>query len=263
MAWDRKTGDGSLLPLAALVGQTGKPRGTPPTAAEFRSLAANTLGADRRAEIESHIAHDPAVFKAFISSAATRSTAPAPTARVRQWLSSPVGLAAAASFAIAAVALGLFMNSGAPPVKPGQHTMAGTRPATTTTRSAPRDWRRRSVRYGLQNPGFLGGSGDADQGQALAAACRNGDCGAEIEALTDFGALLAGLSDQCADSPAARAPLDGASRGIEKLNTLRTDVTDRYWNAEMQNLARQLERPAPEACAAVSRVISAAGTNKN
>jgi hypothetical protein len=262
MFWRRKADNPSLLPLAALISQTGSGRGAPPTAAEFRALSEGTLSPERRAEIESQLAHDPAVFRAFMASVNTRRANGTRAPRARSWLFSPVALGAAASLAICVVILGLFASFDAPS-RSQDSRLARTQPARPAATPTPMpDWRRRAVRYGIENPGWFSGSDSSMQGQSFGGDCGSGDCDQEIDALTDFGVVVARLAEECLQSPDPATPLDAGSHR-RQIEALLAEVDDRHWNSEMQNLARTLARPAREACPAVARLIRAAGANRN
>lgn len=255
----RKAPDSPLLPLAALVGQTGRAMGPPPSAAEFRALSRDELPAGRRAEVESHIAHDPAVFRAFLQSGVVPRASREGNKGWAQWFLSPAGIAAAVICTLGPLAWFLAQRD-APVERHGM--MASTRPSATAPAPAVNtpDWRRRTVRQGFENPGWFGSSSGADA-QAFSGSCSGDDCGNEIDALADFGARLSALSSECRGHSDPGQPLDGAGRHASKLRSLRADVTDRRWSAEIQGLERQLDGPAREACASVARIVRSVGAN--
>lgn len=246
----------SLLEAMALLGQTGAARGSRPTARELREYSAGGLAAERRVEIESQLAHDPDVLRAFIAS--SRAYARAPSAAAAGWRERLFGgwrLAASAAGAAALAVVAFVLNTGTGRPVP----VADTRAAHTARPAAAppaRDWRRHAFGYGYENPGAFDRL-TADAPEAFSARCDGGDCASEIDAMTAFGAAMAGVDAACRAAPRSAGPLDAAAGMATALKALRGRISDAAWAGRLEQMIRALDQPAGRACD-VARQISRA-----
>lgn len=234
------------LAILALLAQTGAVRGPRPTPLELLKLARGTLSVGRHIEVESHIAHDPRVFDAFVSGnktivydkTLTRRAAP-------RWRRS---LAALAACVVAVIGILLAMNV------PKQDT--SRRAHETQSRAEPTralDWRRRAFRYGYENSAAHARTLDPSA-DSFSGACTAEGCGNEIEALTDFGAAFARFDFACRRHMHSGDSRVATSDEIRRLQRLRADVRDDHWLRQLDDLLVALVRPAPEACAHIERI---------
>lgn len=251
-----------VLAMLALLGQTGVVHGAPPTQLELANLARGALSASRLAEVESHIAHDPHVFRDFLSAGKAgvydRTLSPPWLTRLApRW-----SLAAVAACAVVAIGFVLAINVEQQAVPPDSPRLTTDRARSLTPRVAAIDWRRRAVRYGYENPSALkrliGPSGDA-----LSAECTGEACGNEIDALTEFGAALARLNSACQARRSAEETLAAAPYEVQRLQAMRSQMNDAHWRRQVDGALAALDRPAPQACAGVGRIGRSAGVMKN
>lgn len=187
-----ESGAGPALAAAALLAQTGRPEGSPPTHDELAAWTRGALSGARLAQVESHIAHDPAVFESAMSLSA-HDTASGPQARF-----------SSGAFALAAslmVALTLGATLLRTPVSVDQRAPdAVVRSAVGT----PQDWRAAAFAAGVAGA-------DVRVLTAAPATCLDADCAALAPVLYRYGARLAGLRDTC---PAEAGALDELGRAL-------------------------------------------------
>lgn len=248
-----------VLAVLALLGQTGVRHGARPTQLELAELSRGALSASRLAEIESHVAHDPRVFRDFLG--ACEAVTHVRTAPRQRWRAPSVwraSLAALAACVVAAISVVLVMNAQQPAAAPDLPRLAIYEALTRTPRATATDWRRRAVRYGYENPSALkrliGPSGDA-----LSGTCAAGACGNEIDALTEFGAALARLESACRASRSPDEALAAAPYEIHRLQAVRSQLSDAHWRRQVDRALVALARPTPQACAGVNRIGRLAG----
>jgi len=169
------------LETAALLAQTGTCRGEKPDRAELRAWATHTLEAERREQVDSHIAHDPAVFEqAMRMLDDTRTVPPARGPRL--------ALAATALVAFVGAVFLLDNSATLAPLEPTPDTMSVERSA----RRPASDWR---------SAAFLAGAARvapfAPQSLNLQN-CIDGEmCPQLALALYNYGRTLAELNAQC------------------------------------------------------------------
>ena len=135
---------------AVLLGQTGEPQGPPPSEDEVAAWAAKRLEGRRLIEVESHIAHDPAVFARAMEQLRARSAAEVPSfftracAALAGWRPGPLPAFAAGVATIGLVAL-LAVQLRSPEHVPDASAAA---PVLRGTAQQPSDWRVVAFRAG-------------------------------------------------------------------------------------------------------------------
>lgn len=223
-----------LLAQAALLAQTGSAKGRPPSANELRAWADKSLSPQRRAEVDSHLAHDPAILEQAMryvgSSGAT--TRPAP----------PM-LALAASALLALIGATYFLAAGSStdvPVEAGVERSA---------RATVSDWRGAAFESGVNHR-------DDFQPTALNIdACIDGSrCPQLASAVYNYGRTLTAIRATCARRG---APAASELAALEDTHKIFLDSFELAPWSEM--LGRALA--APLDCSAVERLLQApAGT---
>jgi hypothetical protein len=240
MTDDKRSNEKALL-AAALLAQTGAPRGAAPTDEELVQWVAHTLDEPRRSEVDSHIAHSPGAF----DRAMALIEQPTANQQTTGGWRAPLALAATAVIAVAGLA-----------------TLLRTPPSTTVTTAEPS---KRVVRSGAdptldwRSAAFQGGFVGTPQDDALAAdrlridQCLDGDdCTELARVLYRYGALLAGLEQACttgaAPAPAARAELDQIERAIAGSLELAP------WLAPARRLRQSMDSGPDTVCAEVTQL---------
>lgn len=180
-----------LAANTALLAQTGQTTGTPPTDGELIRWARGELSGKRLAEVDSHIAHDPAVFDAAM---ARTDAEPAEPTR-SQW---PGAFALAATLVVG-LAFGATMLR-TPESTTGAVEDVVVRSATT----AATDWRAAAFAAGLAG-------GDVTTLSAAPAQCLDADCASLAPLLYRYGARLSELQSAC---PANASSLDDLRRAL-------------------------------------------------
>lgn len=240
-----------VLAMLALLGQTGVARGPRPTQFELIALSRGTLPASRHAEVESHVAHDPHVFREFLAVCSV----PVRNASVprRAWPAFSRGsLVAFAACVLATIGIVLVMNAQQR-ATPEQPTRFVHEAASRSHSAVTPDWRRSAFRYGYENPNLLGRWMSSSE-NAFSAVCSGGDCGNEIDALTEFGAVLARLDGACRSERNTVDALPDASAEIRRLQDVRSQLSDSPWRRQVDRLLLALGQPARKACADIDRI---------
>ncbi|MEJ0040431.1 MAG: hypothetical protein WDO68_31150 [Gammaproteobacteria bacterium] len=125
---------------------------------------------------------------------------------------------------------------------------------------APRDWRRRIVRYGYEHPSALDRM-VSSSGDALAGHCEGADCNTEIDALTELGAALGTAAAECLRSSGSTAPLPGAPSAASRVQAAAARISDPVWRSQASRLTQALQRPAREACPSIRSLQRAIGSS--
>jgi len=250
-----------VLRVLALLAQTGTAHGARPSLQELQAISTGKLSQQRRREVESHVAHDPTVFAAFVAAVRANATAQVqrrPTSRP-SWLQSlsapPVAFTAAA---VALITMALFI-----PLPP-RHSEVSERLAGRSAPSVPAapetEWSGRAFRYGFEHSGAIdrrtGSSGDA-----LASDCAGDDCGSEMSALVDLGVVFGQLNARCGAAPSVTQPLPGAADATTDLERIGARLQQPAWRARALQVARALQRPASDACRIILATARASGAS--
>lgn len=195
---------------AVLLGQTGTPQGSRPTAQEISAWARGSLSGQRRIEVESHIALDPDVFAEAMRRLRSAGRTVAPGLAVRAvralgaWLAQPIAALGTGALAIGLlVLLGVFLR--APIGLGGGASTPVLRGEAPTTSS---DWRVVAFRAGYWQEEAVVAADQADE-RTDAAGCVDEDgCSAQVRELVNFGERLAHLNAACVNG------LDAAQRSV-------------------------------------------------
>jgi hypothetical protein len=233
---------------AVLLGQTGQPQGPPPTEAEMIAWAARRLEGRRLIEVESHIAHDPAIFERAMAQWRARAApdASSPVTRIWRgltaWLAAPLPAFAAGVATIGIVALvALRLNS------PDAQSPA-TEPVLRGAAIQPSDWRVVAFRAGYWQE-EAAAAADRAATRADAFGCVDGEgCGAQVRQLVRFGELLANLNTACRGGLAA----DQRLAMQHELGAIETGMADSLellpWRGYARELAADLATGSSGAC---------------
>jgi hypothetical protein len=238
---------------AVLLGQTGVPHGETPSAAEMREWAAQRLSGVRLAEVESHIAHDPAVFERAMAALRAHAQAPRETwlARAREalsaWSMRPLPAFAAGLAALAAVALFLTQWQGSSDALPG----AGVAhpPVLRGGGEAPADWRLAAFRAGYLEAQAAAAADRAATDSPPQNCVDGSGCAEQAQQLVRFGKLLATLIAACQDAPhpQEREALAQQLKQVEEDMAPSLELLP--WRAYARELAADLAPGGADACA--------------
>ena len=235
---------------AVLLGQTGEPQGPPPSEDEVAAWAAKRLEGRRLIEVESHIAHDPAVFARAMEQLRARSAAQAPgffaraRAAIAAWRPGPLPAFAAGVATIGLVAL-LAVQLRSPE---HVHDASAPTPVLRGTAQQPSDWRVVAFRAGYWQE-EAAAAADRAAARADTFGCVDGEgCGAQVQQLVRFGELLAHLNAACTSG------LDGSKR-VElqrELGAIDAGMADSLellpWRGYARELAADLATGSSGAC---------------
>lgn len=240
---DRMTRERSAL-TAVLLGQTGRPRGEPPSAGELDAWAAKQLSGDRMAEVESHIAHDPAVFASAMA-ALRRRTEGREEAGWRSRFGAPWPALAGLAAAAALVAVAILRD----PTGDGLAPSGGVRtpPVLRGGADDPADWRLVAFRAGYLRTQAADAAGEAEQ-RPEAYGCVDEACADQVEHLVRFGEAVAQTRAACAAGLTAerRAALAAELIEIEAAMTGRLELLP--WRGYARALATDLAAGDDLAC---------------
>lgn len=249
---DAAVRDKALLALA-LLAQTGRPTGAAPNDTELLAWREDRLSGARCAEVESHLASDPAVLQRLRtlvkSNAAVVPLRPPHTAG-RRWRSGAWALAAAACVGLLALGLLLEPAQQTPTTTSQPPVAAPARPADAGPDSVLASAFARSYR----NPSLLDRWFDGG-GQAMTETCQ-GDCENVLDAVSRFGALVARGQNGCRQT-------GGPSAGIrDDLAGLRIPATTPQagvWRTELGRVQTALMQSDAAACRALDRTAARHG----
>lgn len=251
---DAAVRDKALLALA-LLAQTGRPTGAAPDDAELLAWREDRLSDARCAEVESHLASDPAVLqrlRTLVKGNAAVVPLRRPRTAGRGWRSRAWPLAAAACVALLALALGLLLG-------PASQTPTTTSPPPVAAPARPADADPGSVlasafarSYG--NPSLLDRWFDGG-GQAMTESCR-GDCGNVLDAVSRFGALVARGQESCRRTG---GPSVGIRDDLAGLRIPATTPEADVWRSELGRVQAALRQSDAAACRALDRTAARHG----
>lgn len=219
-----------ILAQAALLAQTGSAEGSPPSENELRAWADKSLSPQRRAEVDSHIAHDPAMLERAMRHVATPAATPRPA---------PPILALAATALVALIGATYFLSTGTSTQMPAA---AGVERSARTPAS---DWRGAAFESGVNN------HGDFNPTALNIDACIDGSrCPQLASAVYHYGRTLSAIRATCAQSGAPSASDLAALADTYKVFLDSFELAP--WS---ETLGRALATPLD--CSAVERLLQA------
>lgn len=251
---DAAVRDRALLALA-LLAQTGRPTGAAPNDAELLAWREDRLSGARCAEVESHLASDPAVLKrlrTLVKANAAVVPLRAPHPAGRRWRSGTWPLAAAACVGLLALALGLLLE-------PAQQTPTTTSQPPVAAPARPADAGPDSLlasafARSYRNPSLLDRWFDGG-GQAMTETCL-GDCENVLDAVSRFGALVARGQNGCRQTG---GPSAGIRDDLAGLRITATTPEAGVWRSELARVQTALMQSDAAACRALDRTAARHG----
>lgn len=243
-----------ILGMSALLAETNQTHGPEPTNEELREHTHLSFDPGRRAEIESHIAHNPDIFLQFVAEAKKKQSTSVTTPRrssfgewIQSWsiasLFQPVPAFAGLAFVVVIGAFIFYMQEGSL-----DKVINPTRMAEDDSRLINADsWEVAVVQSGFNHPSAVEPQPNSI-GYSLGESCDESECEPFLDQLTEFGSVLGRSYEDCNDSGLLSPETVVDIRGLHVTPPGR-------WNDSLDQLQSEVQRSPQSACGVVNQIV--------